>query len=116
VKFLEVSVTQPYCHFLILGPCVATTESVRTNDNVTYSYPIGNCWTLTSAHCGPNPNYAVFTKKSGSKMAAKAYFGGHLVELTPNGNDVSVSINGRAMMLTDGKEETHTQNNVEIFK
>jgi hypothetical protein len=49
-------------------------------------------------------------------MAAKAYFGGHLVELTPSGNDVSVSINGLPMKLTDGKEETHTQNYEEIFK
>jgi hypothetical protein len=45
-------------------------------------------------------------------MAAKAYFGGHLVELTPSGNDVSVSINGLPIQLTYG----HDYNYKEIFK
>merc|ERR1712020_818918 len=56
----------------IISPCVVTRESVRTNDNVTYSMGLESCWTLASGHCGKTPNFGVFTKKSGSKMATLA--------------------------------------------
>jgi len=97
----------------IIYPCVATIGSVQTNDNVTYSYDAGSCWTLTSAACGPQPSYAVFTKKVGSRLAVRAYFGGHLVEVSDHGD---VSINGQAKSLVDGEEITHSNNDVEIFK
>lgn len=74
------------------APCTTTIGSVRTMDNVTYSYNAGSCWTLTSSHCGPNPVYGVFTKKVGNKLAVKAFFGGHEVEII-NGN---VKINGKS--------------------
>ncbi len=96
-----------------LAPCVTTTESVRTNDNVTYAYNAGSCWTLTSGHCGPKPSYAVFTKKSGNGLDVKAFFGGHVVDITSSG---SVTVNGSPMNLQDGVEQAHTVNNVEIFK
>ena len=51
-----------------LGPCVATTESVRTNDNVTYAYNADTQWTLVSGHCAQTPSYGVFTKKTGNKF------------------------------------------------
>ena len=47
---------------------------------------------MTSSHCGPNPVYGVFTKKVGNKLAVKAFFGGHEVEII-NGN---VKINGKS--------------------
>ena len=61
-------------------------------DNVTYPYEAGSCWTLTSSHCGPDPVYAVFSKKVGNKLAIRAYFGGHAVEISPSG---SVTVNGK---------------------
>ena len=61
-------------------------------DNVTYPYNAGSCWTLTSSHCGPNPVYAVFSKKVGNKLAIRAYFGGHSVEISPSGD---VKVNGK---------------------
>ena len=61
-------------------------------DNVTYPYTAGSCWTLTSSHCGPNPVYAVFSKKVGNKLAIRAYFGGHSVEISPSGD---VKVNGK---------------------
>merc|ERR1712018_960626 len=88
----------------IIYPCVATVGSVQTNDNVTYPYQAGSCWTLTSGHCGPNPAYAVFAKKSGNKLAVRAYFGGHSVEVSPSG---AVSINGSPKTLKSGEEQTH---------
>ena len=78
------------------APCTATIGSVRTMDNVTYPYTAGSCWTLTSSHCGPNPVYAVFSKKVGNKLAIKAYFGGHSVEIAPSGQ---VKINGKFKMF-----------------
>lgn len=97
----------------VIYPCVATTGSVQTNDNVTYPYNAGSCWTLTSAHCGKTPNYAVFTKKVGTRLAVRAYFGGHLVEISDHGD---VTVNGQAMSLTDGEEQEYSKNDVEIFK
>ena len=98
---------------LFLDPCVATVGSVQTNDNVTYPYEAGSCWTLTSGHCGPNPAYAVFQKKVGNKLAIKAYFGGHNIEIDQNGG---VKVNGAAKSLTPGKEEVFKNDDVEIFK
>jgi len=97
----------------IIYPCVATVGSVQTNDNVTYPYEAGSCWTLTSGHCGPNPAYAVFQKKVGNKLAIKAYFGGHNIEIDQNGG---VKVNGAAKSLTPGKEEVFKNDDVEIFK
>ena len=81
---------------LIVAPCTATIGSVRTMDNVTYPYEAGSCWTLTSSHCGPDPVYAVFSKKVGNKLAIRAYFGGHAVEISPSG---SVTVNGKLIFL-----------------
>lgn len=102
----------------IINPCVTTAETVRTNDNVTYSYNSGSCWNLNSAHCGPNPSYAVFTKNVGGStpLIAKAYFGGHLIEMTPRGGDITVSINGSPVNVGNNREYSHTVNNVDIFK
>jgi hypothetical protein len=97
----------------IISPCVVTRESVRTNDNVTYSMGLESCWTLASGHCGKTPNFGVFTKKSGSKMATMAYFGGHQVEIDTNGG---VKINGNGISLPEGKEHVHSESGVEIFK
>lgn len=97
----------------IIYPCVATVGSVQTNDNVTYPYTAGDCWTLTSAHCGSNPAYAVFTKKVGNRLAVKAYLGGHLVEINDHGD---ISINGQAKSMADESEETLTVNDEEILK
>lgn len=97
----------------IIAPCTATIGSVRTMDNVTYPYNAGSCWTLTSSHCGPNPVYAVFSKKVGNKLAIRAYFGGHSVEISPSGG---VKVNGASMSLPEGEEKTHSENGVEIFK
>merc|ERR1711899_223061 len=97
----------------IIYPCVATVGSVQTNDNVTYAYNAGSCWTLTSGHCGPNPAYGVFAKKSGNKLVTKAYFGGHEFEIGTGGD---VKVNGASKSLTPGKEEVFKQDDVEIFK
>lgn len=97
----------------IIYPCVATIGSVQTNDNVTYPYNAGSCWTLTSGHCGPTPSYAVFSKKVGNRLAVRAYFGGHLVEISDHGD---VTVNGQSMSLTDGEEQEYSKNDVEIFK
>ena len=79
-------------------------ESVRTNDNVTYTYNPGSCWTLLSGHCGPTPYYAIFQKKVGNKLAVKAYFGGHVVDINEEGQ---VYINGEYRYLGDEREERY---------
>jgi len=96
----------------IIYPCVATVGSVQTNDNVTYAYNAGSCYTLMSGNCGPDPAFGVFAKKSGNKLVTKAYFGGHEVEI----NGGSIKINGASKGLRDGKEEVFENDGVEIFK
>ena len=99
-------------------PCIATSETIRTSDNVTYAYEPSSCWTLASAACGPSPVYAVFTKKaSATPLAARVYIGGHLVEFNPQGQgNIQVSINGAAVSIEDQKETTHKEGSTEILK
>jgi len=97
----------------IINPCVVSTGDIRTMDNVTLSYEAPSCWTLASATCGPNPHYAVFTKKSGNDLSVRAYFGGHLVEMSPNGG---VKVNGNSVSVPEGGQHTETSAGVEIFK
>merc|ERR1739844_404092 len=93
----------------IIYPCVATVGSVQTNDNVTYAYDAGSCYTLMSGNCGPTPAYGVFQKKVGNKLAVKAYFGGHEVQVNTDG---TIAINGAAKRLKDGKEEVFENDGV----
>merc|ERR1712072_545752 len=95
----------------IISPCVATTESVRTNDNVTYAYNADTQWTLVSGHCAQTPSYGVFTKKTGNKFDIMVYIGGHEI-LIQNGN---AKVNGKATPLQNGKDHKHTVSGQEIF-
>merc|ERR1712024_305805 len=52
----------------IISPCVATSKSIRTNDNVTYEYQADSQWTLVSGHCAQTPSYGVFTKRDGPQV------------------------------------------------
>lgn len=96
----------------VIKPCVATTDSVLTMDNVTYSYSPTSCKTLISGHCAANPSYAVFTKKSGSALELTAFIGGHKIEIA-GGN---VKINGAATAITsNGPQKIHKSRGTEIF-
>lgn len=102
----------------IINPCIVTSETVRTMDNVTYAYEPSSCYTLTSASCGPKPTYAVFTKKvSGPKpLAMTAFIGGHKVEMTPAGSSINVVVDGNAVNVAEGESYTHKHDGVELFK
>lgn len=97
----------------LIKPCVATIDSVMTMDNVTYSYrPSSSCNTLMSGHCAANPSYAVFTKKSGNKLALTAFIGGHKIEIDGS----SVKINGAAANIaSNGPQKIHKSRGDEIF-
>ena len=114
----KTTMTDCCCFFPISDPCIATSETIRTSDNVTYAYEPSSCWTLASAACGPSPVYAVFTKKaSATPLAARVYIGGHLVEFNPQGQgNIEVSINGAAVSIEDQKETTHKEGSTEILK
>ena len=88
-------------------------DSVKTMDNVTYAYtPSSSAKMLVSGHCAANPSYAVFTKKSGSKLDLTAYLGGHKVEISGN----TVKINGNAVTVTsNGPQKVHKSRGDEIF-
>jgi len=99
-------------HMGIIKPCVATTDSIRTMDNMTYSYSASSCKTLISGHCAANPSYAVFTKKSGSKLELTAFVGGHKVEIAGS----NVKINGNPVSVTsNGPQTIHKSSGTEIF-
>lgn len=102
----------------IISPCIVTSETVRSLDNVTYSYEPSSCYTLNSASCGPKPIYAVFTKKVGGPLplAMTTMIGGHKVEMIPSGTSISVTVNGSPVSISEGESHTHTKDGVEIFK
>ncbi len=102
----------------IADPCIVTSTDVRTSDNVTYSYSPAQCWTLTSAKCSPDPEYAVFTKRSSSGLPLEAvvYVGGHKVEFNVQGNSVKMSVNGSPIDLQPGEQKLHKEGSTEIFK
>ncbi len=85
---------------------------------MTYSYSPAACWTLTSSKCSPDPEYALFTKRSSSglPLSALLYVGGHRVEFRPQGNSVRMTVDGKAVSLNPGEQKTHEENGVEIFK
>lgn len=97
----------------LIGMCSANTKSIRTFDNVTYSYDMHNCWTMVSAHCAPVPTYAVFMKKSPKfindvvpKMEVKMYVGGHEVNIKPITHaKFEVNIAGQEVVL--GEHESY---------
>ena len=69
----------------ILNYCTASNKHVRTYDNVTYNYEMHDCWTLVSAHCVEDPEFAVFMKKDQNKqMALMVFIGGHKIEIIPS--------------------------------
>jgi len=96
----------------IISPCVATSKSIRTNDNVTYEYQADSQWTLVSGHCAQTPSYGVFTKRDGPKFTIMIYIGGHQVEIK-NG---AVKINGKDTSLQNGKSHKHSVSGQEIFE
>ena len=66
-----------------------------------------------SGHCANNPSYAVFTKKVGGKLAMKAYFGGHEVEISGS----TVKIDGASKNIgTNANQHIHKERGEEIFK
>jgi len=79
----------------IFNYCTASSKHIRTFDNVTYSYEMHDCWTLVSAHCAGDPEYAVFMKKDQhQQMALMVYIGGHKVEIEPSSSsrfDITVN-------------------------
>ena len=95
-------------------PCVATTDYVRTMDNVTYSYkPARQCWTLMSGHCAENPSYAVFTKLMGKNLAMKAYIGGHEIHIMGS----TVKVDGAKIDVgSNAPQVVHKERGEEIFK
>jgi len=97
----------------IIKPCVATIDSIRTMDNVTYPYTASSsCMTLMSGHCAANPSYAVFTKKVGSKLNMVAFVGGHKIEIAGS----SLKINGNAVSVNSNeKQHIHKSRGDEIF-
>jgi len=98
----------------VIKPCVATTDYVRTMDNVTYSYkPARQCWTLMSGHCAENPSYAVFTKLMGKNLAMKAYIGGHEIHIKGS----TVKIDGvKTDVGSNAPQIVHKERGEEIFK
>jgi len=92
----------------ILNYCTASSKNIRTYDNVTYSYEMHDCWTLVSAHCGEDPEYAVFVKRDDNKkMALMIFIGGHKVEIIPSSSsryDITVN-DGETFDIS--KDETY---------
>jgi len=88
----------------VIKLCQATSQTIDTMDNVTYTYNLPSCWTLMSGHCADNPTYAVFIKKNGGNrpLAMKAYIGGYAIDIDPSSN--TVKVNGAGVRVSDRNE------------
>lgn len=92
----------------ILNYCTASNKHIRTYDNVTYSYEMHDCWTLVSAHCAEDPEYAVFMKKDDNKqMALMVFIGGHKVEIIPSSSSRYDIIVNEGETFDISKDETY---------
>merc|ERR1712203_836285 len=61
----------------VISACVQTSAQVFTMDRTMVKTTPTSCWSLVSAHCSPNPTYAVFTKQHTSMpLAMKVLIGG----------------------------------------
>jgi len=100
----------------IIKVCQATSQTIDTMDNVTYTYNPPSCWTLMSGHCANSPSYAVFIKKNGGSkpLAMKAFIGGYEVDIDPSSKQVKVDNVG--VNVSDRNEYFHKRQAKEIFK
>jgi len=100
----------------IIKLCQATSQTIDTMDNVTYTYSPPSCWTLMSGHCANSPSYAVFVKKNGGSLplAMKAFIGGYEVDIDPSSKTVRVDDSG--VSVSDSQEYFHMRQGKEIFK
>jgi len=100
----------------IIKVCQATSQTIDTMDNVTYTYSPPSCWTLMSGHCAKSPSYAVFIKRNGGNLplAMKAFIGGYEVEIDPSSN--TVKVDGAGVNVNDRTEYFHKRQAKEIFK
>merc|ERR1711910_153334 len=59
----------------IINHCVATSQTMRTFDNVTYPCHMDHkCWTLLSSDCSEHPSFAVFMRKDEqARLAMQAH-------------------------------------------
>merc|ERR1712168_1772229 len=100
----------------IIKVCQATSQTIDTMDNVTYTYSPPSCWTLMSGHCANSPSYAVFIKKSGAglPLAMKAFIGGYEIDIDPSSR--TVKVDGAGVNVSDRNEYFHMRQAKEIFK
>ena len=109
LTFLTRAMIQPemisYMYYNnIINHCHATSQSVRTYDNVTYPYTMDHsCWTLISSDCYENPSFAVFIKKTEkAPIGLMAFVGDQRVEFIPlETNKVNIKINDLDYDLQD---------------
>ena len=94
----------------IINNCLATRQTVRTYDNVTYDFRQGmdhGCFSLLSSDCFERPSYAVFMKKDVTKakerkelpMELLTYIGDEKIEIVPKLR--------KEMMLRGHDEDDH---------
>jgi len=100
----------------IIKLCQATSQTIDTMDNVTYTYSPPSCWTLMSGHCANSPSYAVFIKKNGGSqpLAMKAFIGGYEVDI--DSSSKTVRVDGSGVSVNDRQEYFHMRQAKEIFK
>merc|ERR1711910_102443 len=79
----------------IINHCVATSQTMRTFDNVTYPYHMDHkCWTLLSSDCSEHPSFAVFMRKDEqARLAMQAHQ--HLQQQQHQGNQQGETQNCR---------------------
>ena len=74
--------------FVTIAECKLESEYVRTFDNVTYKYPLGECWHLLAKDCSKEAPVAVLAKESsstgkvGHRISADFHSSTHCVKFT----------------------------------
>jgi len=89
----------------ILNHCDATSQDIRTYDNVTYPYTMDHsCYSLISSDCGEHPTFAVFAKKiDEAHIGLMAFIGNEKIEFIPFDNEkINVKVNDVEYVMHDG--------------
>jgi len=105
----------------IINHCIATSQTMRTYDNVTYPYHMDHkCWTLISSDCSEHPSFAVFMRKEEklpqqlqlqeqkAPLGLMVFLGDQVIELLPLDTHEDIKL-GRTPLETH-KDHTHHNN------
>jgi len=90
--------------------CFVSSKYIRTFDDVLYKAPLGDCWYVAFADTEDHHVHVLYKnmKDTKDKKAVKVLFDDHEIEIHPEGDHFSVTVDGEKK-LTDKNAYIHTE-------